>query len=109
MDLIMVMILVLEEASDLGKPPDKKMRIQKSLFFAPRNKRIARIVSVKSPTAFRRSIRTLKQDGLNRTEKRALTLARTRAKIQLKRKHLSMKERKQFKAIAGMRIPKVKR
>jgi len=85
------------------------MRIQKSIFFPPKHKKIARVISIKSPSAFKRSIQTLKKRGLNLTEKRALTLARTRAKIQLKRRNLSAKERKQFKVIAGMRIPKVQR
>ena len=47
--------------------------------------------------------------GITLKEKRALSLAKTRAKLQLRRKNLSTKERKQFKMIAKMRLPKVSR
>jgi len=82
-------------------------KIKKSLFFPPKSKRFARIITIKSPTAFKRSIKKLKKDGLTRTEKKALVLARTRAKIQLKRKNLSAKERKQMREISRIKIPKI--
>lgn len=78
----------------------------KSLFFPAKNKRIARAISITSPTAFRGSIRTLKKNGLSLTEYRSLVLAQNRAKVQLNRKNLSMKERKQMRAISKIRIPK---
>jgi len=78
-----------------------------SIFFPAKNKRLARIITTKSPTAFRRSIRTLKKGGLTVTEKRALVLARTRAAAQLKRRNLSTKERRQFRMIAKIRIGKI--
>ena len=78
---------------------------QKSIFFPPKHKRLSKIISIRSPAAFRKSIRTLKKGGITRTEQRALVLARTRAAAQLGRRDLSAKEHKQFKAIAEMRIP----
>lgn len=74
------------------------------LFGKPKSKRLARIISITSPSAFRKSIRVLKKGGLTLTEKRALVLARTRASLQLKRKNLSLKERKQFRVISKIRI-----
>lgn len=84
-------------------------KFNKSLFSKPKSKYLASRISIKSPTAFHRSIRTLSRGGLKLTEKRALTLAQTRAKLQLRRKSLSQGERKQFRAIATMKIPKVGR
>ncbi len=85
------------------------VKITKSIFFPPKNKTLARKISIKSPNAFRKSIRELKKGGVTLEEKRALTLARTRSVVQLKRKNLSTKERKQFKVISKMNIPKVTR
>lgn len=80
-----------------------------SIFFKPRSKRLARIISTKSPASFRRSIRTLKKGGLTLMEKRALVLARTRATAQLGRRNLSSKERRQFRTISRMRIGPITR
>ena len=77
---------------------------RKTVFFKARSKRLAKIISIKSPSAFRKSIATLKKGGLTTREKRALVLARTRAKLQLRRKNLSAKERKQMRAISKMKI-----
>ena len=85
------------------------VKIPKSIFFPAKNKALAKKISITSPTAFRKSIKILKKGGINLEEKRALVLARTRASIQLKRKNLSNKERKQFKEIAKMDIPNVTR
>jgi len=78
-----------------------KAKFTKSIFFKPKNKKLARAISIKSPTAFRESIRKVKKmRGVSdATKKRVLVLARARAAAQLKRKRLSMKERKQFRAI----------
>jgi len=84
-------------------------KLKKSLFFPPKNKRLARIITIKSPTAFRKSITKLKKGGLTKTEKKALILARTRAKIQLRRKNLSAKERRQMREISRINIPRVSR
>lgn len=81
----------------------------KSIFFKPKDKLLARKISITSPTSFRESIRKLKQGGLNTKEKRALVLAQNRARAQLKRKHLSMKERKQFRQISNIKLPKISR
>lgn len=80
---------------------------RRSLFSKPKSKRLARIIDITSPTAFKRSIRILKKGGLTLREKRALVLARNRAGAQLKRKNLSMKERVQFGRISKMRLPPV--
>ncbi len=84
-------------------------KLKRSLFFPPKNKRLARAITIKSPTAFRKSIKKLKKGGLTTTEKKALVLARTRAKIQLKRKNLSPKERKQMREISRIKLPKITR
>ena len=81
--------------------------IPKSLFFAPKNKRLAKAISIRSPRAFRNSINRLKVRGLSMQEKRALTLAKTRAKLQLRRRNLSLKEKRQFRMISKMRIPQI--
>lgn len=72
------------------------------LFGPPKDKYLAREVSIRSPTAFKESIRTLKKGGLHLNEKSALVLARNRAGAQLKRHNLSPKERAQFKKIEHM-------
>ena len=83
------------------------MTAKQRLFFAPKNKKLAGVISIKNPTRFKKSITTLKKNGLTVKEKRALVLARNRAGAQLKRKNLSMKERKQFTKIVNTRIPNV--
>lgn len=80
-----------------------------SLFNKPKNKRIAKIISIKSPAAFKLSIKKLQKGGLTLEEKRSLVLARTRAKLQLRRKNLSQKERIQFNKISKMKLPKSKK
>lgn len=85
------------------------VKFTKSIFFPPKDKVLARKISIKSPSSFRTSIRKLKKNGITLKEFRALNLAKTRAKVTLKRKNLSTKERKQFMEISRMRIPKVKR
>lgn len=75
------------------------------IFGKPKSKKLASQISIKSPIEFRESIKRLKSGGLNPTEKKALVLARTRAKLQLRRKILSLKERKQMSEISKIRIP----
>lgn len=70
------------------------------IFDKPKNKRIAKIISIKSPTAFNRSVKMLKRGGLDRTERKALDLARNRANLQTYRKALSSKERRQMRTIS---------
>lgn len=77
------------------------------LFAKTKNKTLAGKVSIKSPSDFKRSIRRLQVGGLTKDEKKALVLARTRAKLQLLRKGLSKKERREFKAIARTKLPKI--
>src|SRR6267378_2711566 len=72
-----------------------------------RHKKLADIISIESPAAFRESIRKLKRMGIGATEKRALVLAQNRAKAMLKKRSLSAKERRELQAIARMRLPEV--
>lgn len=83
------------------------VKFKKSLFFPPKSKRLAKIITIKSPRAFRNSITKLKKGGITLREKRALNLARNRAMVQLRRRNLSVKERIQFAMIAKMPLPKV--
>lgn len=78
------------------------------LFAPAKDKRLARIISIKSPESFRKSIRTLMKDKdrLTPKDRKALILAQTRAKVQLNRKNLSAKERREFTIISKMTIPK---
>lgn len=85
------------------------VRIKKSIFFPPKDKALARKISIRTPGEFRKSISNLRKNGFTLKEKRALVLARTRAKVQLKRKNLSKRERKQMRAIANTTIPRVTR
>ncbi len=80
-----------------------------SLFFPAKDKSLAKKISITSPTAFKESIKKLKESGITTKEKRALVLARNRATTQLGRKNLSSKERKQFKAISKQSLPKITR
>jgi len=84
-----------------------KKKFTKSIFFPPKDKALAKKISIKSPSAFRESIKKVARGGITLKEFRALNLAKTRAKVQLKRKNLSAKERKQFGMIAKTKIPKV--
>ncbi len=77
------------------------------LFDKPKNKKLASEISITSPSAFRQSIKIIKKGGITLEEKRALTLARTRAALQLKRKNLSPKERVQMREISMMKLPKI--
>ena len=81
----------------------------KTIFFPARNKRLADIITIESPAAFRRSIRELARSGLDAREKRALVLAQNRARVMLKKRHLSPKERGELKEIAGIELPPVTR
>ncbi len=79
----------------------------KSLFFEPKSKKLARQISITSPAAFQRSIGIIKKDGVTLNESRALILAQNRAKAQLQRKNLSLRERIEFNTIANIKLPKV--
>lgn len=82
--------------------------VKKSIFNQkPKSKKLADIIDITSPTAFKRSISTLKKGGITRQEKRALVLGKNRAVAQLNRKNLSTKERKQFNAIKKINLPDV--
>ncbi len=83
------------------------VKIKKSIFFPPKDKKLAAKISIKTPGQFKKSINNLKKNGITLKENKALVLARTRAKVQLRRKNLSTRERNQMKAIAKTVIPRV--
>ena len=82
-----------------------KMARKKSMFYKPpKHKKLAEIISLESPTKARKSASILKRlfkSAKSRKEKRiikqATVLAANRAKAAAKRKHLSQKERKQYR------------
>ena len=79
----------------------RKRTRRRTIFFPPRHRRLAEIISIESPAAFRESIRKLKKMGIGAREKRALVLAQNRAKAMLKKKTLSQKERREFQQIVN--------
>lgn len=81
----------------------------KSIFFKPRNQSLANKISIKSPLAFRSSIKELKKGGINLQERRGLILAQNRSKVMLMRHNLSSSERKQFNTISRIKLPKITR
>ncbi len=83
------------------------VKFKKSLFFPLKDKVLAKKISIKTPGQFKKSISKLKKRGITLKERRALILARTRAKVQLRRKNLSTRERNQMKAISKTIIPRV--
>lgn len=85
----------------------RRMTRKQTLFFAPTSKKLARQISITSPATFRQSIRTIKQGGVTLKESRALVLAQNRARAQLNRTNLSIKERIEFTKIAMQKLPKV--
>jgi hypothetical protein len=82
---------------------------RKTIFFAPRHRRLADIISIESPAAFREGIRKLKKLRIGAREKRALVLAQNRAKAMLKKKTLSPKERRELGQIVNTPLPPVTR
>ncbi len=85
------------------------VKITKSIFFAPKDAKLARKISIQTPGKFRKSIALLEKNGITVKENQALVLAKTRAKVQLLRKNLSIRERKQMKAISKIKIPMARR
>ncbi len=84
------------------------MAVRRGLFNgSPKSSRLAKIIKIDSPTAFKKSVRILKRGGLSTKEKRALVFAQNRAGAQLKRKNLSSQERRQFKAIIRVKLPRL--
>lgn len=80
---------------------------QTGLFQPAKSKRLANLVDLTSPNAFRMGLMRAKKGGFSLSEKRAFVLGQNRAKAQLQRKNLSPKERKQFMVISRVRLPKV--
>lgn len=87
-------------------PSKRRFDNKKSIFFKAESRELAEAISIESPTEFKKSIKRVKAlKGIPAvTKKRALILAQNRAKAQLKRKKLSRKERKEFEAIAEIKI-----
>ncbi len=83
------------------------MVTKNTLFTKPKSPRLARLVDLTSPTAFKEGLRKAKKGGFTLQEKRAFVQGRNIAGAQLKRKNLSMKERKQFRAIMNTKLPKI--
>jgi hypothetical protein len=82
---------------------------RRTIFFPPRHRRLAEMISIKSPAAFREGIRKLKKTGIGAREKRALVLAQNRARAMLRKKTLSKKERRELQQIASTPLPAVTR
>ncbi len=72
-----------------------------------KDKRLAEIISIESPEAFKNSIKQLGADGLSERERNALVFSQNRAGAQLRRKNLSPKERVEFEQIVNIAIPEV--
>ncbi len=83
--------------------------VDKSIFFEAKSKRLAGLVDITSPSAFRKGLQKAKQDGFSLSEFRAFDIGQKRADAQLKRKNLSTKERLQFTAISKIRLPAIGR
>lgn len=69
-----------------------------------KNKRIADIISIESPTKFRESMKELKKGYFTNNEKKSLVLAQNRARAILNKKNLSEREKKQFIEISKIKI-----
>lgn len=82
----------------------------KSMFnTSVKSQRRSKIISIRTPKEFRNSIRELKKDKYTIGDQRALQLAKNRASTILNKTNLSLKEKKQFKQISKINIPKAKR
>ena len=80
---------------------------QKTIFFKTKHKYLGDMISLKSPALARNSVTDLKQefkDAQTNAKKlriaRATQLASNRAKVILKKKGLSLKERSEFRQIS---------
>lgn len=72
-----------------------------------KSKYLARIITITSVAAFKKSVRTLSRQKSYNTEKyRALILAQNRARVSAMRKDLKPATRKRFQTIAAIKIPK---
>ncbi len=88
-----------------GKNRNRKGKGKGSLFFPPKNKKMAEIIKIDSPKSAKDSIKQLRQliDKGKITIDQAIkcvTVAANRSKAMLNRKNLSEKERKEMKKVA---------
>jgi hypothetical protein len=80
--------------------------VMKSIFLKPKFPRLARAISIKSPSAFKQSIsRVRRLKGFTKKQKQsALNLAKGRATAMLGRRNLSLKERREFRTISRIKF-----
>ncbi len=78
----------------------------RTIFFPPKHAKAAKMIRIDSPEGARQSVRWLSHEwrkAKRRDKKRRLiryaSLAKARAKVALKRRNLSAKERKEFKKV----------
>ena len=72
------------------------------MFDPPKHKWLAKIIRIDSPSAARKAVRELKKRMNSRNKTliiRAANLAANRAKVMLKRKNLSRKERRELREV----------
>jgi len=84
--------------------------VDKTIFFPPKSKRLAKAISIESPTEFRKSIgRVRRMKGVKPSTKvKALVLAQNRARAQLLRRNLSGREQREMRTISNITIPSIK-
>lgn len=87
----------------------RRLTRRQSLFFAPRDKKLAGVIKISSPAAFRASIAQIKRNGVTARERAGLILAKNRVAAQLARSNLSSKEQREFRTIQRIPIPKITR
>ena len=80
---------------------------KKTMFFPPRHKAIAKIISIEDPKKARKAVKTLlrkakktKRRSTKVLIKRSMVLAANRAAASAKRKRLSAKERRELRTVA---------
>ena len=84
------------------------MARRKSLFFPPRHRKIADIISIESPKKARHAIKTLLRMAKKAPRqkkvliKRSIVLAANRAEASAKRKNLSQKEKRELRTVARL-------
>jgi polyhydroxyalkanoate synthesis regulator phasin len=90
-----------------GKNRGRKSNSKRSLFFPPKNRKIADIIKIDSPKNAESSIKKLRQliDKGKITIDQAIkyvTVAANRSKASLNRKNLSKQERKEMRQVANL-------
>jgi len=91
----------------MGMFEEEKKKLLSEVLEEPKDPRLAKAISITSPQKFRESIKRLGSGGYTLTEIKALSAAKGAARLQLGRKRLSPKERKEFEKITKIKLPKV--